>query len=709
MTISTLPARNEYTANAGQTVFNYTFKIFTSTDLNVYVTPAGQAPNDSTDLRTDYTVTGIDDESGGTIIFNTGITNNYLVTIVSNIPSNRTTDYQNNSDFRPNVVNDDFDRVVSITKKIEDTVNRTLLLPQSQQDPKPLSLPDPVAGYSVRWNGDASGLENFQLASGASPAGENVINYASLDVAVNDVNMVLGQASNLKERTTGNGGGAMWDTVLASTVTPNGYNIVQCVGVPTLALVLRKSTPQCVTQYGAYAGAPAATNSAAIQACWNDNLSSSMPEGVFQFDTPLTYIQQNGWSFSGANDKSVLEYTGSAESWAITSPVIADGGGGVYGVTLSRFKLKGEDGTYDKKLLNFIYTRYSLLSELYLEYALVTFRHSVGWGNKVYKCTFAPEADKETPVLQTVAIWLADTGGATSVSNALNFDACRIERAEDGVLNEGGGRNITFTNGTIFEQNNKHISFRGASFVREFIVSNCYIELAHVVPLYLDMASLNGDFDGIQIKDTMITDGGGLASLCWLDGVTSSSSVRISFINNTIEFPTALNQPSTGLALYTPNGSANVNIEYRTNFQPLKGAGVSFVFNHYDPETINIPSLSTNVPINLVYTNGSDALPFVPVGNSKLTATPDNGYMRIQGTAVNVNNVTTATQPIATIPASALPNYAAIGEYRNGTSPFSHYMDVAGGTLNANNLAGMEAHIDFSYLMVGGNRVFNET
>ena len=28
MTITTQPARNEYTANAGQTIFNYTFKIF---------------------------------------------------------------------------------------------------------------------------------------------------------------------------------------------------------------------------------------------------------------------------------------------------------------------------------------------------------------------------------------------------------------------------------------------------------------------------------------------------------------------------------------------------------------------------------------------------------------------------------------------------------------------------------------------------------
>ena len=31
----------------------------------------------------------------------------------------------------------------------------------------------------------------------------------------------------------------MWDVVLAVSVTPNTFSVVQCVGVPTLALVLR--------------------------------------------------------------------------------------------------------------------------------------------------------------------------------------------------------------------------------------------------------------------------------------------------------------------------------------------------------------------------------------------------------------------------------------------------------------------------------------
>lgn len=241
MTITVSPARNEYTANAGQTIFNYTFKIFQNTDLNVYVTPAGQDANDSTDITTLYTVTGIGDEDGGSITLAIPTNANDLVTIVSNIPSSRTTDYQNNGDFRPNVVNNDFDRVVSLVKKVEDRTNRGLLLPESQQDPKPLSLPIPKAGMPVRWNGDASGLENYDGSTVSNEEIANdkvVINYPTLLAAQSDASLKINQSCKLKERTIGNGGGGDWNVVLTSSVSPNGYNIVQSLAVPTLSLVL---------------------------------------------------------------------------------------------------------------------------------------------------------------------------------------------------------------------------------------------------------------------------------------------------------------------------------------------------------------------------------------------------------------------------------------------------------------------------------------
>jgi hypothetical protein len=165
MTISTNDTRDEYTATSGQTVFSYTFKIFESTDLNVYVTPVGQVPNDVDDIVTGYAVTGIGSENGGTITLVTPANAGELVTIVSDIPESRTTDYQNNGDFLPTTVNDDFDRVVSLSKQTSDRASRTLVFQQSQQDVTDLELPTPESGKYLRWKTDLSGMENVDITA----------------------------------------------------------------------------------------------------------------------------------------------------------------------------------------------------------------------------------------------------------------------------------------------------------------------------------------------------------------------------------------------------------------------------------------------------------------------------------------------------------------------------------------------------------------
>jgi len=89
-----------------------------------------------------------------------------------------------------------------------------------------------------------------------------VKNLDTLALAVSEETLQDGDSLNLKERTTGNGGGAMWDVVLSSTVTEDTYGIVQCVGVPTLSLVVRIDGVADVKQFGA----TSADSTGAIQA-----------------------------------------------------------------------------------------------------------------------------------------------------------------------------------------------------------------------------------------------------------------------------------------------------------------------------------------------------------------------------------------------------------------------------------------------------------
>jgi len=251
MTISVLPARNEFTANAGQTIFNYTFKIFSVTDLNVYITPAGQEANDSTDLTTAFTVLGVGDEDGGSITLTTGTNLNDLLTIVSNTPSSRTTDYQNNGDFRPDTVNADFDRVVALVKKIEDSTNRSLLSAQSKQGPKPLSLPEPVIGELLRWNDTLSGLENISLSElpvGTFPVDRLALNYTTLAAWQADTSAQAGDVVTTAERATGDDGGAKGD-VISGIGSVNGTDRVQH-GTLSLTWVLRQGNIVDPQAYG---------------------------------------------------------------------------------------------------------------------------------------------------------------------------------------------------------------------------------------------------------------------------------------------------------------------------------------------------------------------------------------------------------------------------------------------------------------------------
>lgn len=202
-TVSTNAGRNEYTATAGQTIFNYTFKIYADTDLSVYITPSGQAPNDSTDITTAYTVSGVGNDTGGAITLTSGATLNDAVTIVSSIPTNRTVDYQFNGDFLPSTVNNDFDRAVSLVKQIEDA-NVNALRYQNSVQGAPGFLVAPAAGNVIGYDGSGN-LANFDLA----------VDGNSWDGLADLINPAVGKGSDLVAHTS---------TARTVTETLDGYD-----------------------------------------------------------------------------------------------------------------------------------------------------------------------------------------------------------------------------------------------------------------------------------------------------------------------------------------------------------------------------------------------------------------------------------------------------------------------------------------------------
>ena len=151
MTVANTTARNQYTATAGQTVFAYTFEVYNKNDIVVLqnTTTLSEGSN--------YTVSGVGNDSGGNITLAVGATAGDIITIYRNMALDRTTDYQNSGDFLAAEVNTDFDRLWLAIQQNATSDSRSVKKPVS--DLSSINMELPVAsGRSLRLLGfDSTG------------------------------------------------------------------------------------------------------------------------------------------------------------------------------------------------------------------------------------------------------------------------------------------------------------------------------------------------------------------------------------------------------------------------------------------------------------------------------------------------------------------------------------------------------------------------
>lgn len=167
MTIASPANRNDFIGDDVATVFPYTYRIFTKTDLLVTQRVVATTIETTLAVDADYTVAGVGDLTGGSITLLAGALPIGTVMTVRRVrPLTQLTDIKNGGDFFPEAHEDTFDHLVMLAQQLDNENDRAMRLPETvSPDDVDTTLPVPESDNFIKWNTAADALENATLAA----------------------------------------------------------------------------------------------------------------------------------------------------------------------------------------------------------------------------------------------------------------------------------------------------------------------------------------------------------------------------------------------------------------------------------------------------------------------------------------------------------------------------------------------------------------
>ena len=148
---------DQYVSTAGQTDFNFTYMIFATTDIKVYINGVLKT------ITTDYTVktaggatiTSADlPIDGGKVVFITPLALNDAVSLSRDIPISRLTGYSVAGAFRADVVNAEFTKIYAVMQQLERDLFRGIVLTPFDAAGASLVLPASRANSFLAFDAD---------------------------------------------------------------------------------------------------------------------------------------------------------------------------------------------------------------------------------------------------------------------------------------------------------------------------------------------------------------------------------------------------------------------------------------------------------------------------------------------------------------------------------------------------------------------------
>ena len=274
--ITNTQRRQDIVGTGGAGPFSYQFMILNDTDLAVYV------DGNLKTLTTHYTVSGVGNESGGTITFTTG---NYPalsadIILLGAEAETQTHDFQVAAVLPAASLEESVDKLTRLVQQLTERVNRSPVLPVGDSGGfSALALPAPGDGQYLRWSGNQLALGTPTLVPDDVPAGGG--NYDHLIVngsgAVAWGQALYHYAANFKNI-------ALYGNSLSNAVSSIGGSTKVCllISEPISVTGNITVTPNITLQF---VGAGAL------------NVASGM---TVAFDSPLQIVAPGAQIFSGS-------------------------------------------------------------------------------------------------------------------------------------------------------------------------------------------------------------------------------------------------------------------------------------------------------------------------------------------------------------------------------------------------------------------------
>jgi len=142
MTVSSTTARQTYIGDGSLATYSYNFRIFDAGDLVLVKRDTATGIETLLALTTDYTVTGAGGYNGGTFTLLAGVLpSGYELAAYRELDLLQSTDLRNQGTFLAEIHERVFDRLMMIAQQLQDQLNRSIRLPDSEAGGDLLKLP----------------------------------------------------------------------------------------------------------------------------------------------------------------------------------------------------------------------------------------------------------------------------------------------------------------------------------------------------------------------------------------------------------------------------------------------------------------------------------------------------------------------------------------------------------------------------------------